>query len=72
MLMPEPEGELGLDVGGGVDEPVEVDWLPTLIATSVAQEAPPVPQALTCRVWAPDAAETFALIEVACTIVVLP
>ena len=37
---------------------------PTLIATSLTQEAPPLPQALTCNVCVPVLAETVASMEV--------
>lgn len=58
--------------GEEVVEDVEVVAVPTLMGTLVMQEAPLLPQALTCRVCAPEEDDTFVLIEVACTIVVLP
>ena len=57
-----------------LEEVVEVveAVVPTLRGTLVIHDDPEFPHALTCRVWEPEGDETLALIEVACTIVVLP
>lgn len=59
--------ELLLDAYDGTTD----DELVTLIATSVTQTAPPLPQAFTCSVWPPDETETEVSIVWLSKVVVL-